>query len=887
MVSPLYVLIVDSSATDATRVVHELERLGRPLEVERVTTPAEMRAALQRRPWDVVISEWSVPTFSGRSALDLVKELQLDLPFIIVSSASGEEQAVDAIRAGAHDYVLKAKLDRLPPVVERELLERETRQARLEAKLARHEVERRMRRMIESAMVGIWFLGTEGKTSFMNRRMAQILGLTAEEAAHAAVTDFVDAEDRPSLALRLAQREPGIPGGYEHRFQRKDGSVGWGVFESSPLYDDQDRFEGVLVVMTDVTERRESQDAQREAELQRRLAEERGAAVVDAALDAIVGMDHAGAITEFNPAAEQTFGYKRTEVLGRALADVIIPPRLRTEHARGLARFLRTGESRILGKRIELSGMRRDGVEFPIELSVSAIGSRRTPSFVGFIRDISERSRVEKALVESVRVAALGADVGMALTAGATVREILQGCCEAIVRQLGASFARVWTLNAATDILELQASAGMYTHIDGPHARVPMGKLKIGLIAEERRPHLSNDVENDPRIGDAEWARREGMRAFAGHPLLVGGELVGVMAMFSRAPLTDVALTALGSVADAIAVRIRGKLVEQANAALEAQLRQSQKMEAVGRLAGGIAHDFNNLLSVVLSYSELLMEDLKEGDPIRDDIVEVHRAGVRAADLTRQLLMFSRKQVIAPKVLDLNGVLANLHKMLRRLVGEDVEWTSILGESIGHVRVDPGSIEQVIMNLVINARDAMPKGGKLTIETANVVLDDAFARSHLGAKPGAYVMLSVTDTGTGIDSATLSRVFEPFFTTKEKGKGTGLGLSTVFGIVQQSDGTVWVSSEPGIGTTFKVYLPRVDGVAEELRSQPHATAPCGSETILVVDDEDQVRDVVRGILRRHGYDVLAVRSAGEALLLCERNEGPIHLLLTDVVMPQM
>ncbi|MDB4995004.1 MAG: domain S-box-containing protein, partial [Myxococcaceae bacterium] len=447
----------------------------------------------------------------------------------------------------------------------------------------------------------------------------------------------------------------------------------------------------------------------------------------------------------------------------------------------------------------------RNPYHVPVELFLAPDWRERETTWL--LDNLRRLQAAEDLLVESRDVAALGADVGMALTAGATVREILQGCCEAIVRQLGASFARIWTLNAATNVLELQASAGMYTQIDGPDARVPVGELKIGLIAEERRPHLSNDVENDPRIGDPEWARREGMRSFAGHPLLVGGELVGVMAMFSRTPLTGVALTALGTVADAIAVRIRGKLVEQANLALEAQLRQSQKMEAVGRLAGGIAHDFNNLLCVVLSYSELMMRDLKEGDPIRDDIVEVHRAGVRAADLTRQLLMFSRNQVIAPKVLDLNVVLADLDKMLRRVVGEDVEWTSTLGESIGLVRVDPGSIAQVIMNLVINARDAMPKGGKLTIETANVVLDDAYARSHLGTKPGAYVMLSVTDTGTGIDSATLSRVFEPFFTTKEKGKGTGLGLSTVFGIVQQSDGTVWVSSEPGIGTTFKVYLP--------------------------------------------------------------------------------
>ena len=260
---------------------------------------------------------------------------------------------------------------------------------------------------------------------------------------------------------------------------------------------------------------------------------------------------------------------------------------------------------------------------------------------------------------------------------------------------------------------------------------------------------------------------------------------------------------------------------------------------------------------------------------------------MRAADLTRQLLMFSRQQVVQPKVLDLNEVLSGVDRMLRRLVGEDVELTSVPGPSLGHVRADPGSIEQVIMNLTVNARDAMPLGGKLTVETANVTLDAEYASTHLGAKPGAYVMLSVTDTGSGIDKATLARIFEPFFTTKEKGKGTGLGLSTVFGIVEQSGGTVWVYSEPGIGTTFKVYLPRVDEDTDEPRPRALATTLRGSETVLLVEDEDQVRDVARGILLRHGYTVLDARNAGEALLLCEQHEGRIDLLLSDVVMPKM
>ena len=320
---------------------------------------------------------------------------------------------------------------------------------------------------------------------------------------------------------------------------------------------------------------------------------------------------------------------------------------------------------------------------------------------------------------------------------------------------------------------------------------------------------------------------------------------------------------------------------------LEEQLRQSQKMEAIGQLAGGVAHDFNNLLSVVLSYADLILADLESDDVIRGDVEEIRRAGERAAALTRQLLMFSRQQVIEPKVLDLNDVLSGVDKMLRRLVGEDVELTTIHGPSLGHIRADPGSVEQVLMNLVVNARDAMPVGGKLTIETANFLLDEEYARAHIDAKPGAYVMLAITDTGSGMDKSTLARIFEPFYTTKEKGKGTGLGLSTVFGIVQQSGGTVWVYSELGVGTTFKVYLPRVDEAAEDMRSLVVSATLRGSETILLVEDEDQVRDVARGILLRQGYSVLDARNAGEALLLCEQHPGRIHLLLSDVVMPRM
>jgi len=320
---------------------------------------------------------------------------------------------------------------------------------------------------------------------------------------------------------------------------------------------------------------------------------------------------------------------------------------------------------------------------------------------------------------------------------------------------------------------------------------------------------------------------------------------------------------------------------------LEESLRQSQKMEAVGRLAGGIAHDFNNLMTVVLGRSDLLLRQLRPEDPMRRDIELFRKTAMRATQLTRQLLAFSRKQVLQPKVLDLNAVVENMESMLRRLIGEDVALRTILPPALGRVKADPGQLEQVIVNLVVNARDAMPHGGKLTIETSDVELTDGEAQ-HAGTRPGPTVVLAVTDTGTGMDAATQARIFEPFFTTKEQGKGTGLGLSTVYGIVQQSDGGISVHSAPGAGTTFKIYLPRIEEGVEIVPSpELHQRAGGGTETVLLVEDEDELRAVVRETLQMYGYTVLEAGHGGEAMLIAERYSGPIHLLLTDVVMPTM
>jgi len=321
---------------------------------------------------------------------------------------------------------------------------------------------------------------------------------------------------------------------------------------------------------------------------------------------------------------------------------------------------------------------------------------------------------------------------------------------------------------------------------------------------------------------------------------------------------------------------------------LEVQYRQAQKMEAVGRLAGGIAHDFNNLLTAIIGTTALVLEDRGLESRARVDIQEVEKAAKRAAGLTRQLLIFSRQQVLEPRALDLNALVGDLEKMLQRLIGEDIELRTKPAAALGAVRADPGQLEQAIVNLVVNARDAMPQGGRLTIETADVELDRSYVTRHVPTQPGPYVLLAISDTGVGMDGATKARLFEPFFTTKDPGRGTGLGLATVYGIVKQSGGYIWAYSELGHGTTFKIYLPRVPQTAEPPETTPSPPTPAhGSETLLVVEDQEEVRNLTQRVLEARGYTVLAAGDGAEALEILAQHPNQIHLMITDVVMPGM
>jgi len=583
MKGPLRVLLVEDSPTDAKLVLRELERGGRHVESLRVETAPDMRDALSSANWDIVISDWSMPQFSALAALALLRTFDKEKPFIIVSGTVGEESAVEGMRHGAQDYLLKDRLARLGPAIDRELAERDTREARRHAENSLRKSEARFARLAESGIIAI------------------------------------------SIA------------------------------------------------------------------------------------------DVFGRVHEANDAYLAMVGHTRVEL--------------------------------------------DDGV-------VS------------------------------------------------------------------------WTRNVAPESIEGDGDA--------------LEALKTTGVASPRERVIS---------------RKDGTRV---HTLAGGAMLDYPMCIAFHVDLSD---------------RVR---VEEELHRTQQQLLHAQKMEAIGSLAGGVAHDFNNLLSVILSYATMLKDDLLAGDPMEESLEEIRLAGLHAAGLTRQLLAFSRRQRMRPTLVNVNEVVAQTENMLRRLIGEDVELVRIAEPALPSIFVDADQLSQVIMNLAVNSRDAMPAGGKLTIETSMVVFDSEFVAQHVDSRPGPHVMLAITDTGTGMDKATQARVFEPFFTTKEVGEGTGLGLSTVFGIVKQSGGTIWLYSEPGEGTAFRIYFPvAADDVIAELEVEVTTASFEGSETVLLVEDEPRVRSLATMILRRLGYNVLEAAGGGDALLICEQHPATIHLLLTDVVMPRM
>jgi PAS domain S-box-containing protein len=695
--------------------------------------------------------------------------------------------------------------------------------------------EEKYRTIVTAAEEGIWTVDANMVATFANERMASMLGYTVPELIGRTVVDFVDVSARDEALQGFVRRRQDVRERRDLPLRRKDGRVLWASVTLSPLVDPDGRFAGSVGMVTDVTERKRAEEALRESEAEMKEAQR---------------VAHVGSWSWVIETDTVTWSEELFHITGRDPAGT--PPSYFEGHAtvyipESLARLqslveraTRTGEP----YEADLELIRPDGTA----RWVVATGEARRDAkgqivgLRGTVEDITERRRATERLRESEE----------------RYRSLFDG-----------SPLPMWLFDQETLAIAAVNEAAVQHY---------------GYSREEFLSKTLREIWHPDEVAVA-IAR---LARFAASPGESGSAVRRHVKKGGASITVEVFCHAVQLAGRHYRLSAIRDITDQRE--LEERLRQSQKMEAVGRLAGGVAHDFNNLLTVIFGYCDVLLHGLELG-PLHEAAQEVRRAGERAAALTRQLLAFSRKQNLVPEVLDMGDVVSGLSTMVERLIGEEVKVSVVVSPNLGRVKADRGQLEQVVMNLAVNARDAMPKGGSLIFELQNVELDDSYTATHAEVTPGPYVLLAISDTGTGMDAETQKHVFEPFFTTKEAGKGTGLGLSTVHGIVLQSGGSISVYSEPGRGTTFKVYLPRFAGDAAVPRSlsgiHPALPAGSGSETVLVVEDEAAIRQLTKLILQKAGYTVLLAESPVAAERIAGSHPGPIHLLLTDVVMPGM
>jgi two-component system, cell cycle sensor histidine kinase and response regulator CckA len=705
-------------------------------------------------------------------------------------------------------------------------------------------------------------LDIKGNIIRWNYRAESILGFNENEIKGQNFSTIFTPEDLtqhiPEKELDQAQKIGRIED--TRWYRRKDGSRIYANSVTSVIKNESGISSGYTKVVRDDTERKRMEDALKESN-------DRIGNILESITDAFFTLDKNWCFAYLNKQSERLLQRSREELMGKNIWE---------EFPDAVGTKFYTQYQKAVSEQVSVTFE-----EFYPPLN-NWFEVRAYPSPEGlsiYFHDINER-------VESRNLERLNAEIGNALVQDIKLQDLINHCTELLVKHLNVAFARIWTFNQEQNMLELQASAGIYTHLDGVHSREPIGQSKVGIIAEERLPHLTNDVLNDPLLNEQGWAAREGMKSFAGYPMVVEDELIGVMCVFAKHSLTDMAINAMASVSKGIANGIKRKRIAQAYFQSEEQLRQSQKIEAVGRLAGGIAHDFNNFLAVIMLHVDMLNLQLPVNSPLRYRIDEIKSVTNNAAAMVKQLLAFGRKQTLQPHPIVLNQVVKEFSEVLRPLVGEDIEIKLDLESDLGICYVDQNQIVQVLMNLAVNARDAMPNGGIIKIKTSNI----SFKKNDL-AKPkvqpsGEYIELTVTDNGVGMDAEVQSQIFEPFFTTKEVGKGTGLGLATVYGIVKQSKGFIWAESKENEGTSFKIQLPRIDQPVTIAKPEASTAIPGGNETILLVEDEEPLRRATFEILTILGYQVFEAGNAAQAIQLTQLYKDTIHLLLTDVVMPK-
>jgi len=706
------------------------------------------------------------------------------------------------------------------------------------AEQALRESEEKYRNLFENLYDVYYRTDPTGLISIASPSVERLLGYKSDEIIGLDLKSlYVNPQEREEFLSQIMRN--GSVDDFQAQLRRKDNSVIWVSTNSKILKDEKGNFLGVEGLARDVSERKRAEEDLKESE-------ERYRALFDRSFDCVYVNDFEGNFIDANDTALNILGYDREEIRSVKFASLLSEDQLPLAF-QVLTEIKETGYHKEL---VEFSLKRKDGRIVYVESKSSVIYRDEEPfAILGIARDITERKHAEEALRESEE----------------KYRTILESMGEAYFEvDLEGNFTFF------NDALPLSLGYSK-EELKGMNNRDYMPPETAKEIY-----NLFNEIYKTGRPirgYSYEVIRKDGAERF--HELVAS-----LMRDGNGKPI------GFRGISHDITER---KRAEEGKRKLEAQLNQAQKMEAIGILAGGVAHDFNNLLTSIIGYAELALMDLGKNSRVNQSLDEILKAGHRAAGLTRQLLAFSRKELIRPEVLNFNSLIMNFEKMLRRLIREDIDIVSVCSPDLWQVEADPGQMEQVVMNLAVNARDAMPKGGKLTIETANVELNEDYFRDHgVENQAGPYVMLAVTDTGTGMDKETRARIFEPFFTTKGLGRGTGLGLSTVYGIVKQNKGHIWVYSEPEKGTTFKVYFPRV-GVETEVakREEVPVRSLEGSETILVTEDDELLRKMAERMLEGYGYRVITAENGKEAIKIAGSHDGPVHLLLTDVVMPGM
>jgi PAS domain S-box-containing protein len=823
----LHVLIVEASTDDAERMLHALRAGGFAPVATRVESAPSMRAALLQRPWDIVLSDCRLPDF-GAAALDLVRELGGGVPVLIVSGAIGEETAAELMRAGAADVLLKENMaSRLALAVQRELAAAAARQS-----AARN--EQRFRDIAEVAGDWIWETGPDHRFSFFAGQRLEALAIRPQTVLaktrweHAGIDPEVNEHWRSHKADLDAHRPFR---GFRYALTTSAGALLHVSVNGKPVFDDAGAFVGYRGTATDETAIVEAQRRAGQAEALLRDA-------VDSISEGFVIYDHEDRLVVCNESYLRLYPESAERiVVGARFEDILRGGLARGQYAAATGR-----ENEWLAERMRQHRDLKGAVEQRLNNGRWALVTERrmrNGGTAGLRIDITALKTAQQALRESEGIA----------------RDIIDTALDTFIQMDDAGVIVEWNPQA-------EATFGWARH---EAVGATLGEL---IVPEDQRAHHEAGLRRFLRTGDA--------------PILGKRIELEALRRDGRAITVELTVTALR--------RRRGYLFNgfirdlTEKAAAEAQLRQAQKMEAIGSLTGGLAHDFNNLLGVIIGNLDLL-ESSPGGPETGVLLKDALEAALRGSDLTRRLLAFARRQPLRPEVIEVNKLVSDIIMLLRRTLGENIELDMKLADALWPIRVDPAQLEASIVNLANNARDAMPTGGKLIIRTANASLDDAYAVQHADVQAGDHVLIEVCDTGSGMSADIQARIFEPFFTTKEAGKGTGLGLSMVFGFMKQSGAHINVYSEEGKGTCFRLYLPRTRAAADDLAPRAAAAepAPGGSGTVLVVEDNEKMRRVVVRQLAELGYLTLEADHAAAALAVLR--ETRVDLLFTDIVMP--